>query len=205
MGTDITIFAERRGDDGKWQLFDEPVENTETFAWSHMKLIPNLFYDSRDYRLFSILANVRNGTKTEEPFNVVAKLRGVPDDMSQLGRDLHSEGCLSASWLYVEELFDFDWEQTAQFAGEVEHKYAYLFEGNPLGYPREEMRRLQNPNPKDGEVQLTVGPAASMVDGTKVRWRESYRLSTRDFPAKIERYRDKANPQSTRLVFWFDS
>ncbi len=99
MGIDIEIFAERKQPDGRWDLFDPPVKNGESYNHSGARFIPDCFYDGRNFSLFAILANVRNGMRTEEPFNTIADLRGVPNDMSPAGRAFYdSESCDDATW-----------------------------------------------------------------------------------------------------------
>ena len=108
MGTDITIFAERKTEDGTWELVDDPREP---------------FYDGRNYSLFAILADCRNGTRTEEPFKPIDQPRGVPDDMSELASKLYGdgEGLHNETWYFVEEITNFDWSQTIQCALSLIH------------------------------------------------------------------------------------
>ena len=90
-------------------------------------------------------------------------------------------------------------------AGYMDEKFAYLFDGNPLGYPSEELRRLQNPDAKPGQATVTSGPAQYSVDGVKVRWRETYRSAAGFFHQQFEPYSKPEQPNSVRIVMWFSS
>jgi hypothetical protein len=118
MGCDIHFFTEVRKN-GKWESVDEWEEED---GWTHVE---RELYRGRNYNLFSILADVRNGygfagIDTGEPFNVIAAPRGVPESASdeyknlvtQWGPDGHSH-----SWLTLQEILDFDWTQKTVNAG----------------------------------------------------------------------------------------
>ena len=205
MGTDITIFAERKTEDGTWELVDDPREHNEPYNYPNQKLLPHSVYDGRNYSLFAILADCRNGTRTEEPFKPIDQPRGVPDDMSELASKLYGdgEGWHNETWYFVEEITNFDWSQTIQCAGYIDEKFAYLFDGNPLGYPSEELRRLQNPDAKPGQATVTSGPAHYSVDWVKVRWRETYRSAAGFFHQQFAPYSKPEQPNSVRIVMWF--
>lgn len=67
------------------------------------------FYDNKNYYIFSILADVRNGSDRIEP---ISDPRGVPEDccypyrviLEQWGLDAHSK-----SYFTLEELLNIDW------------------------------------------------------------------------------------------------
>lgn len=81
--------------------WDDLTPEQEMAYWS----LP-LFLD-RDYRLFSILANVRN------PYGIqpMAFPRGLPDDLSPEVHADWDEACDSPSWFLLQELLAFDWNQ----------------------------------------------------------------------------------------------
>lgn len=85
------------------------------------------FYEGRNYNLFAILADVRNGrgfagVKTGEGFRPIAAPRGLPADVSatvkarsdRWGGDGHSH-----SWFTVAELDAYDWRQETAHYGVV--------------------------------------------------------------------------------------
>ena len=91
MGCDIHTQAERRVD-GKWTRIPD--------------LVP---FDWRSYGMFGFLANVRNH------FDVppIAEQRGLPDD-ADYAEGSRWLGDHSFSWLSVDELLAFNYDQTVE-------------------------------------------------------------------------------------------
>lgn len=87
MGTDIHVQAEKFVD-GKWRR----IPGYKPFGW-------------RGYKMFAFLAGLRWDIKP------IAAPRGVPDD-ADLDEDIYL-GDHSFSWLSVQELSNFDYEQHA--------------------------------------------------------------------------------------------
>lgn len=119
MGCDIHLYVEKRVD-GKWiaqgDFTRDDVEEDGTGGYISGG---RDFYSGRNYDLFAILADVRNGrgfagVKTGEGFNPIAEPRGIPVDASDeykaiaenWGEDGHSH-----SHFTVRELLDYDWTQ----------------------------------------------------------------------------------------------
>lgn len=126
MGCDIHFYVERR-ENGCWVTADT-WEKDEVFVGELTVTHEDKFYSGRNYNLFAILANVRNGSgfagvKTGDGFNYIAEPRGIPDDASSLyksetfrwGGNGHSH-----SWLTVQELMDFNWTQVSVLQGVVD-------------------------------------------------------------------------------------
>lgn len=122
MGCDIHFYVERR-ELGKWVTCDTWEDDDGDLHVPYQKS----FYHDRNYDLFAILADVRNGrgfagVKTGEGFVPIADQRGIPDDAcaqyktaaESYGADGHSH-----SWLTVEELLQFDWTQVSRKQGIV--------------------------------------------------------------------------------------
>lgn len=122
MGCDIHFYVERR-ESGAWVTCDIWEEEDGSLHVPYEKS----FYHDRNYDLFAILANVRNGygfagIKTGGGFNPIAEPRGVPDDacaeykatVERWEGDGHSH-----SWFTVDELLCYDWTQTALHEGVV--------------------------------------------------------------------------------------
>ena len=131
MGADIHLWAEKKTD-GKWVSADKWVKNkyhTEpgdgepefTVAYE------DRFYSGRNYSLFAILADVRNGygfagIPTGKGFKPIAVPKGIPQDASpeylhevkRWGRDGHSH-----TYFTVQELLDYDWNQVSTLYGVV--------------------------------------------------------------------------------------
>lgn len=113
MGCDIHEYFEIR-DSGIWTYtellpfidWDTATFQEEEVFFQHPALI------LRNYALFSMLANVRNKFSIK-PF---ALPRDIPDDASEVVRLAWQEGRElwehDTSWLTLEELLSFDWNQT---------------------------------------------------------------------------------------------
>jgi hypothetical protein len=149
MGTDIHSLAEVRGDDGIWRavgrVFPYPYHRADrptTWHWyddsqpeGARTYIANERFNNqpvyqRNYRLFACLAGVRNGrgfagVTTGNAVEPIAEPRGVPDDASpewlgvvdHWGADLHS-----MSWLTIEEIAAYDWNQEVLNVGYMTEK-----------------------------------------------------------------------------------
>lgn len=144
MGCDIHIWAEVKTADGwkavtdrvfpnpdydperpsTWSCYDASGENREDHGddhtsecWATNQPLLSTPYDGRNYDLFAILADVRNGrgfagVLTGAGFDPIVAPRGVPDDASRFYRaqvarwdgDGHSH-----SWLTLRELKEYDW------------------------------------------------------------------------------------------------
>jgi hypothetical protein len=92
MGCDIHAFAERKNSENKWVLVMGGV------------------FSNRNYGVFGFLANTRN-------YSVVTPIslpKGLPDDISnpvQAVRNIWAGDGHSDSWLSIEELISFDYDQ----------------------------------------------------------------------------------------------
>lgn len=109
MGCDIHMHVEyKRRSDGRWVCGDYFYLNPyygEDEEEKEYELVG--FFDSRNYTLFSTLANVRNYGNT--PF--ISNPRGLPEDVSsyvQKDAEYWGDDGHSHSWLTLKELIDFD-------------------------------------------------------------------------------------------------
>lgn len=87
MGTDIKCLAQRQTTEG-WETIGP------AFDW-------------RDYGLYGFFADVHNYSVSP----VIAEPRGQPTDMSEADRDEVHEDLHSQSWLSLEELRAYDYDQ----------------------------------------------------------------------------------------------
>ena len=105
MGCDIHAVLERKVED-KW----EPVINLPEGAELD---------DFRNYDTFAVLADVRNGSgfagcDTGDGIPIISEPRGFPKDMSMettLWANEHNDWCHSESFLTLQEMLAFDWDQ----------------------------------------------------------------------------------------------
>jgi hypothetical protein len=203
MGCDIHEWVEVR----------DPSAN-DVGPWKLSSYDPELF---RNYDMFAILANVRNGhgfagVKTGEGFIPISMPRGVPEDASdeykhqveEWGVDGHSH-----SWLTLREIREFDWNQTTEKQGWVDASEYQTFkrEGRPRswsgGVGGGSVKHVTNEQ-MDEIVAKGGEPGFSYY--TLVKWTIKYRdycgyLLDEVLPemAKL------GEPDDVRLVFFFDN
>lgn len=121
MGCDIHLYAEKREGD-KWVTLDRWIDKYGDGLCVPYK---EQFYSGRNYNLFSILADVRNGRgfagcKTGEGFNPISAPRGTPDDSCEEYKNIASdEDGHSHSYFTVAELMAYDWTQESILSGIV--------------------------------------------------------------------------------------
>lgn len=131
MACDIHFFTERWTSDNKYEgpkdlsdlrdsKLEEILENTEpnyrwvsadTWSNQHLGYFAKTMYNGRSYYLFSILADVRNGSGEIEPIDYP---RGIPDDASSGYKyvvDRWDGDGHSHSYFTLDELINFDWSK----------------------------------------------------------------------------------------------
>ena len=220
MGCDIHLYVEKRVG-GRWVSADTWLPDTspvlEDEAEPRLKVPDEArYYTDRNYSLFAILANVRNGWGTAgfttgTGFRPIAMPRGLPADVSpevqaeadDCGRDGHSH-----SWLTVAELLDFDWDQTTIRRGYVDplNYLFWKFEGKPrswsTGLLGQSVRTFSN---EEMEEALKWGRPPAQIF-TAVQWPETYRHCASDFLTQtLPRRRPLGPPEDVRIVFFFDN
>ena len=120
MGCDIHCYAERKNKDGKWEIVGNKEKEEDGLI--------NIDYEpyvNRNYNLFAILANVRNGAafagcRTGEGFNPISNPKGIPSDASEDYASITKQwDGHYHSYFTLRELLDYDWTQTTQLQGWV--------------------------------------------------------------------------------------
>ena len=192
--------------------------------WYGPKVAQGWVYDGRNYNLFAILADVRNGrgfggVKTGEGFNPISLPKGLPDVLSDELRDLLHEDSYyhSMSYLTLKELIDYDWEQgTVQYGVVSEHTYREMKE-----------QGKKSPDTWSGGVgggmvvQLSTNEMDDLIAGklerdpdknyyTRVSWKDTYAEAVGDFfmDVSLQRLKDLSETmdgEDVRIVFGFDS
>jgi hypothetical protein len=142
MGTDISYLAEKRVGDHWEPAFDTYLgagDPDEPRILSH----ENQFYfaGDRNYELYQILAwtaDEKTGL-TSRGFEPISPPRGYPADLSDAVRETmgdpaeESPDCFGHSWLLLQELIDFPWQEKKRtIVGLVDVENYPLFKcGNP--------------------------------------------------------------------------
>ncbi len=189
MGTDIHLFVEKK-ENNKW-----------IYVGKHDI--------ARNYPLFAILANVRNGIRSGK-FEPISYPRGLPNNVSPEVRKRADNWILefhSHSWFLLKELNHFDWD-----GKKVKFK-AYV---NKIGYDK--WKKTGKPW---GAAQLAGGKIISheemekydpikngYIAHTMVEWVQTYRecciYFVEDFLKELNNM-SRENGEDIRIIFWFDN
>lgn len=232
MGCDIHIAIQAQNADGAWveipwqrALYDHEIERGETVA-PDIAIAPACF-DGRNYNLFGILADVRNGygfagIETGTGWKSIAADRGLPHDFSEndllprvepIWRDEREPRYLgdhSFTWVTLDELETWPWDvESALLYGCVpaeEYDRLQREGGIPTSYSGDVMGRgvcvytpLEYEQAKSSNL-LCERPYVRMP------WARSAREATHDWPGEIIPWlRELAQGRPIRLVMGFDS
>lgn len=236
MGCDIHLYVEKWENGAwksadKWRRSDWASEGDERYDELVVNY-PDRFYQGRNYDLFAILANVRNGegfagVVTGRGYNPISMPRGLPEDVcAEVKKDSDNWGIdgHSHSWLLVQELLDYDWTQTTK-------RFGVLNLEEFIDWSRWDRRMGNWPNSFSGDVfgpelrivDMDEGdalivkydlfkqrevPKAKELDGVYVRcqWDTPYYKGVRHFWGEtIPRLLHLGDPKNVRIVFWFDN
>lgn len=131
MGCDIHLYVETLNAAGRWRpvdkwVRDDPDEDGRP-GYLHVPY-DEQFYRGRNYDLFGILADVRNGrgfagVRTGDRFNPIAEPRGLPENCCDEIRECSDSWGIdghSHSYFTVAELLAYDWTQTTKKRGCVD-------------------------------------------------------------------------------------
>ena len=237
MGCDIHLYVERRENDkwisaDTWYPDEDDPERKSVYKWGPgISREAGPFYSSRNYNLFAILADVRNGRgfagcDTGDGFVPIAAPRGVPEDASPEYRQAVTDyGCVghSHSYITVAELLAYDWTQNTTIRGWVSpREFArFYLDGRPkswsVGVSGGGIQHISN----DEMLALIMGskPAFTCQDYhamereppiaqtyTKVSWETRYYEECREFLSEtMPRLWRLGRPEEVRIVFFFDS
>lgn len=214
MGCDIHIVVERKREDGAWERVWKKNYTDDDCNIEVAENTPERF-DGRNYDLFGILADVRNGhgfagVATGSGWPSIAPARGIPDDstLTHAERDDYTVGDHSFTWVDLDELKAFDWDGTVATAFGVVTREEYT---------RMQMAGETVPSAWCGGISgggvLVVTPdellkATAPIPFTHVQiaWKETAREGTGDWAGEVLPWLDSlADGQPLRLVFGFDS
>jgi hypothetical protein len=212
MGCDIHLYTEQRID-GKWQSVDvwtkEDGEGHMHVAYEHK------LYGDRNYSLFAILANVRNGygfagVKTGDGFVPISEPRGLPVDVSaqvKTSSDRWDGDGHSHSHLTLREILDADWNQKTVRCGYVraEGYRDWRNRGKPSAWSGD----VHGPNVRKVSVDEMERICTTQEDDDDIicfiEWTEYYHELLGSFAKAVFRALHKAAPEDVRFVFWFDN
>lgn len=234
MGFDIVFYVERRCN-GTWESADKWTPSEE---WEIEEGAPPLgvaiedrYYNTRDYEMFSILANVRQSVglvskKDGGRLQYISLPKGFPLDASPNVaawiRALKAEHVISPSWLSLAELLNFDWERrvTLHFQMQGEDYLKMLnnevcFQGR--GHWRGAMSEKRAKRKLSSKFNSTPEEAASLLrtkKATMPKWLLKRSINTTEnvtygdvafwFRKNVmERMAELGDPEDVRCVFYF--
>lgn len=207
MGCDIHLYAERK-EKGVWIKAQECDIN-------------------RNYNLFSILANVRNGNSLVP----ISELKGLPNDVSD-GVRKESDGWdgdgHSHSYFTLQELLAYDWTQTATLRGvvhastfdkwtrwgEKEGESPDSYCGGVYGFgveiiSRSELeKRLKKVTKGIDNYQLRDEAITKALPSVycNLQWQIPYYRCASEFLSElIPQLLRLGKPENVCIVFWFDN
>ena len=235
MGTDIHFYVQKRHPEKpeEWVFMDGPAPSEEfDLQWEKdhgdKDWYKRSWYSSRNYNLFAILANVRNGSgfagiDTGDGFKTMtSELRGLPEDFMptkwMLEHDTPEHGH-DANWVSLKEVLEFPWKdlETNHRGWVDEHEFKTWLEDGGQGGPKSWCGGISG----RGVRHVDIGVMTKIVTGAlpreegegisyhcQLEWGESYWDSCEFFCEtvlpQLEELAD-GDPSSVRLVFWFDS
>lgn len=239
MGCDIHLQVERRSD-GEWERVphaDLPCDwcdgaRADCWRCKGAGHCVRAFYDGRNYDVFAILANVRNGVgfagcDTGDGFVPIDDPRGWPDDLSDEIRAVaeHEDDGLewddpqsyymgdhSFTYVTVPELLAYDWDRTTKKRGWVGADAFEEFEreGRPSSWSSM-VAGGSTMHVSNQEMRRRLEDGSARINTltsyyTLVEWEVPYRDSASYFLEALHRdILPLGAPDDLRLVFGFDS
>lgn len=233
MGCDIHLFVEKKNENGEWELVQgknswkkqyqewaDKEENQErkNYYLKRVQEEPETcyegwLYDNRNYRTFSVLADVRNGISSwrDEPatghyVKPISEPKGMPDDLPDEMREIYeNEYEHSGSYLTLKELLDYDWNQKVKFAGLVSKSEYQEFKnnGSPQSWCGGSNALLISNEDMEKYIRGEITFEKDFIN-TLIQWELPVKECTY-FNEAIETLKTLGKPEDVRIVFWFDS
>jgi len=222
MGTDIHLAVEVKRS-GAWGP-SKMVANKYADYDDDPPMVPECPYDSRNYDVFAILANVRNGRgfagcDTGDGFVPIAMPRGFPSDMHE-DTKLCADGYHDETWLTLNELQDHDWDQVCCKRGLVQADIYKEWKASGETFPSSWCGDTNAPQMSEkefAEAEEAVGTLPVKPDydpeRTYIRseWPVTHRQAAKNFLNSVIPYMESFLPEvggdtnKIRLIFNFDS
>lgn len=231
MGCDIHICIQVQEPDGDWRevvyqsaLYPHQVEEGKT-PMAGIPVAPDNF-TSRNYDLFAVLADVRNGSgfagvKTGDGWPSIAPDRGLPegfDAEAVAANPTYAEdepeprylGDHSHTWLLLDELKGFAWDLTStRLYGYVPAEVYEELKDRNLA-PRNYCGGISGPDIKEytPDAYEVAKHDRTLVKRPHVQlsWTETAREATNDWPGAVIPWLESlAESRRLRLVIGFDS
>jgi hypothetical protein len=218
MGCDIHFYVEFKRN-GRWQSADKWRFDDEYADVSYT----NCFYGERNYSLFAILANVRNGygfggVDTGDGFVPIDKPRGLPHDVTnQIKESSDRWDCdgHNHSWFTLQEILEYDWTRVTKKRGvltlkEYDHwrRSAKKRGESPESYAAEVWSKdacIVSEHKAD-EILHSISTSNYEKIYVRCEWEVAYHKCCYEFWWNtIPRMLALGKPEDVRCVFWFDN
>jgi hypothetical protein len=226
MGCDIHIVIQAQDADGAWREIAYQEDSSWRDDWTPKEgipLAPDVF-SGRNYDLFAILADVRNGVgfagiKTGQGWPSIAAHRELPEGFDENAVLPHPEypdegprslGDHSFTWVMLAELKAFPWDSISTTLYGVVSASDYERLSASGEAPTSYCGATSGPGiaTYDPATYAAVKFSASLAERPHVRmsWKETAREATNDWPGKVLPWLDSlAAGRPLRLVLGFDS
>jgi hypothetical protein len=241
MGCDIHLHAEIR-EHGRWHKVDpsfpcrdcngtgtrntkhaKTKEDIEQLCWwCKGSKVAREWYGGRNYDLFAMLADVRNGRGfagcyTGSGFKPISDPKGLPSDVCwEIKEESDRWGCdgHSHSYLTVKELLEYPVDDMYSIKSgimdvQTYHEWKEREKTDPKAWPAGWCGGISGPNVVTvDEEELPARPDATHVVG---EWPTSYRecaeyfFGSKGTLAELQKLTDKYGEDNVRIVFWFDN
>ena len=190
-------------------------EGKEFGSYEDNEILTDHPYEGRNYNVFAILANVRNGrgfagVDTGDGFVPIAEPRGIPEDASDYYKhqvEAYGENGHSHSYLTLQELLDYDWHgQSTVHRGWVNLENYRIYK--ETGKPKEWFGEVRGGLVKHVANEDMELPGVDEYTYTQVEWRETYAESAKDFLEALEKLKEiskRKDVLDVRIVFFFDN
>lgn len=224
MGCDIHMYAEVKirsewrtvGRIFEYDYYDAKAPTTIEWynyegEWESNQILTIHPYDSRNYRLFAILADVRNS----DCIKPISDPRNIPDDVSDFVKHQSNEYGIdghSHSWLSLTELESYPWDGLITSYGVVDQSQYKEFKrtGRPDGWCGGVMGKyvvMVDNEDMDRIIANNINDDYSYY--TNIEWQWPASDATRDFSSvtlpALRLLLDKQGIEDVRIVFWFDN
>lgn len=223
MGCDIHIHCEALRK-GKWQKtggfktrYYDPKSKAKWFS----RKTTDEPYEGRNYSLFAVLADVRNGPgfagcDLGDKFTPISSPKGLPGNVSaEILKDSNDWGVdgHSHSWFLLSELVGFDWKGKINkhrgYIG-IRHYPVFLKKGKPESWCGDVSgREVMKVSNRAAERILKDNLVNKASCYTQVEWQESYYESCKSFVDEtiqlLKKKSRRKNLSDVRIVFWFDN
>ena len=233
MGCDIHVYTEVKKD-GQWVSTDRwETETNDDGSERVYRPYESSIYSERNYDLFAILADVRNGVgfagcDTGEGFVPISSPKGMPENASvevkNVAESWDADGH-SHSWVTLAELLAYDWTQTTTLRGYVTAPVYYdwnrydrkngngpevtcgaFFGPNVQEVPNDIMDALITETIKDQKSPRKAVEENLGNVFTQASWqRPYYKCAAYFFSIVIPQLLRMGAPEDVRLVFFFDN